>query len=206
MMMGPRQMAGASRSTRKPSDISRTPCASSGWILPGEHRRLAGRAEHARNVGPVDVGVHHADPVTRLREGDGDVGRDGGLSHPTLARRHGDDAAEIGLRRRDGGRARWDRNGGGGWTVRGARRPRRVGHGDADSLAPDPLDSLDGGAGLANERGGIVGGEQKGEAHVSLGADREIADHARGEDVVLEPGVADGGKRRRDPRLEGFRH
>ena len=34
MMIGPRQIAGASRSTRKPSDMSFTPCASSGWILP----------------------------------------------------------------------------------------------------------------------------------------------------------------------------
>ena len=34
MMMGPRQIAGESRSTMKPSDISFTPWASSGWILP----------------------------------------------------------------------------------------------------------------------------------------------------------------------------
>ena len=33
-MMGPRQMAAASRSTRLPSDISFTPCASIGWIAP----------------------------------------------------------------------------------------------------------------------------------------------------------------------------
>ncbi len=34
MMIGPRQIAGASRSTMKPSDISLTPCPWSGWILP----------------------------------------------------------------------------------------------------------------------------------------------------------------------------
>ena len=34
MMIGPRQIAGWSRSTMKPSDISLTPCAWSGWILP----------------------------------------------------------------------------------------------------------------------------------------------------------------------------
>ncbi len=34
MMIGPRQIAGASRSTMNPSDISFTPCASSGWIFP----------------------------------------------------------------------------------------------------------------------------------------------------------------------------
>ena len=34
MMMGPRQMAGASRSTISPSDMSFTPWAWSGWIRP----------------------------------------------------------------------------------------------------------------------------------------------------------------------------
>src|ERR1043166_1808413 len=34
MMIGPRQMAGASRSTRNPMDMSRTPWASSGWSRP----------------------------------------------------------------------------------------------------------------------------------------------------------------------------
>ncbi len=34
MMMGPRQIAGASRSTMKPSDMSFTPWLSSGSILP----------------------------------------------------------------------------------------------------------------------------------------------------------------------------
>jgi len=34
MMIGPRQMAGASRSTMSASDMSFTPWASSGWILP----------------------------------------------------------------------------------------------------------------------------------------------------------------------------
>jgi len=34
MMIGPRQIAGASRSTRNPNDMSFTPWASSGWIRP----------------------------------------------------------------------------------------------------------------------------------------------------------------------------
>ncbi len=33
-MIGPRQMAGASRSTRKPNEMSFTPCLSGGTILP----------------------------------------------------------------------------------------------------------------------------------------------------------------------------
>ena len=59
MMIGPRQMAGASRSTRKPSDMSgrRGPRAAGSSA---DHRRLLEHAEHPRDVGPVDVGVHHA--------------------------------------------------------------------------------------------------------------------------------------------------
>ena len=52
MMMGPRQMAGASRSTRKPMDISLTPCASSGWIRPWITTGLSNRPNIRGMLGP----------------------------------------------------------------------------------------------------------------------------------------------------------
>ena len=80
--------------------MSRTPCASSGWIRPPDDRRLVEDAEHARDVGPVDVGVHEADREALLRQRDREVGGDGGLAHPALARRDRDDPAQVRLRHR----------------------------------------------------------------------------------------------------------
>jgi hypothetical protein len=41
--------------------------------------------------------------------------------------------------------------------------------------------------GLADERGGILG-EQESEAHRPVGLDGQVADHAGGEQIVVEPG------------------
>ena len=93
--IGPRQIAGWSRSIRKPSEMTFTPCASSGMIFSLHHRRRLVHAHHARNVRPVDVGVHEADARAALRERDGEVHGDGGLADAALAGRDGDDAAEV---------------------------------------------------------------------------------------------------------------
>ncbi len=91
--IGPRQIAGWSRSIRKPRLISFTPCASSGMILLVDHRRRLVHAHHARDVRPVDVGVHQPDARARVRERDGEVDRDRRLADAALAARDGDDAA-----------------------------------------------------------------------------------------------------------------
>src|SRR2546426_895729 len=58
MMIGPRQIAGASRSTMSASDMSFTPWASSGWILPP---RTSGRLPALG-----DVHAHRRDAVYTL--------------------------------------------------------------------------------------------------------------------------------------------
>jgi hypothetical protein len=96
MMIGPRQMAGWSRSMRKPMLITFTPKASSGWIFSSRTGRRLVDAEHQREVGPVDVRVHDPDAQPALGEAHGQVHRDRALPHPALAARHGDDAPEPG--------------------------------------------------------------------------------------------------------------
>src|SRR5207247_2472264 len=61
MMMGPRQIAGASRSTISPSDMIFTPWLWSGWILlprsragPGSRRAGSGSCRCGAGVGDVD--------------------------------------------------------------------------------------------------------------------------------------------------------
>ncbi len=47
-------------------------------------RRLVD-AHHTRHIGPVDVGVHQSYAVSHLLQSNGEVNRDGGLAHATLA-------------------------------------------------------------------------------------------------------------------------
>ena len=57
-------------------------------------------AEHFGLRRPVDVRVEDADAESHVPQGDGQVGRDGRLAYPALARSHGDhpgDAARSGL-------------------------------------------------------------------------------------------------------------
>jgi hypothetical protein len=63
-----------------------------------------------------------------------------------------------------------------------------------------------GGARLAHQRRRIVGREQEGEADPPVVRDGEVADHAGGEEVVLESGVLDPGERGAHPRVEGIGH
>ena len=51
-MIGPRQMAAASRSTRNPIDISLTPYASSGWIRPPTTAGLSNTPNIRGTLGP----------------------------------------------------------------------------------------------------------------------------------------------------------
>jgi hypothetical protein len=43
-------------------------------------------AEHVRDIGPGEVNVENADRVAGEREGQGELGRDGGFANPAFAR------------------------------------------------------------------------------------------------------------------------
>src|ERR1041385_2036903 len=95
---------------------------------------------------------------------------------------------------------------GGGRAVRGPGRARRVHHRDLDPVGLDAFYRLDGAPRLPHQRGRVVAGEQEREGNPPLGRHREIADHARGEEIVVEPGVPDAAKGRGDPGFEGRGH
>ena len=67
--IGPRHTTAASSSTKKPIDITFTPCASSGTILRSavDLRALGAEAEHARDRVAPHVGVEHARPACPRR-------------------------------------------------------------------------------------------------------------------------------------------
>ena len=95
--MGPRQMMGWSAGTSMPMEMTLMPWASGGIIfLSSLTSGGSFDAEHLRDVGPVDVGVHEPDARALPLEGDGQVHRGRGLAHAALARAHRDDVADAG--------------------------------------------------------------------------------------------------------------
>ena len=52
-------------------------------------RRPALEAEHAGDIGTVDVGIHQPDAEVPFGEGDSEVGGQGGLAHASLAAGYG---------------------------------------------------------------------------------------------------------------------
>ena len=204
-MIGPRQIAGASRSIRSPSDISLTPCAIEGLDLAAYHRGTLVHPEHPRDVGPVHVGVHHPDLKACLHQGHGQVRRDGGFPYPALAGGDREDLSQVGLFYRLRGRR--DLGAGPGAWGRPVRRLRGtggIGDVDLDIVAPDPLDSRHRRAGRAHQRGGVLGSEQEGKADLAFLTDVQVPDHAGRQKVVFQPGVLDAGQRGRHARLEGL--
>ena len=69
-------------------------------------------AEHARNVRPVDIGIHETDAMPFEREGRGEIRRHRRLSNPALAARDREHLAQIGQLVRDRWRRRSRRGGG----------------------------------------------------------------------------------------------
>ena len=58
------------------------------------HRRHHGNAHHHRYIGAVNVSVQDANLGTHLSQGHGQIHRDGGLAHATLAAGHSDDVLD----------------------------------------------------------------------------------------------------------------
>lgn len=197
MMMGPRQMAGASRSTRKPRDMSFTPCPSSGWILPPSIAGFCDTPHHARDVGTVDVGVHEPDAKSGLRERGGQVGRHSRLPHAPLPRRHGEHTAEVGLLDRRGWW--WDAVCDSGGRP-AARRPRHI-HGHST----DAGHCLHRFPSVPDQCGRVLAREEQREGHATPLDDCEVAHHARGEKILGKAGVLDTGQSALNKRAEGLR-
>jgi hypothetical protein len=179
------------------------------------HRRRLIDPHHARDVRPVDVGVHEADARTGSGERDGDVGRDSRLPHATLAARDGNDVAQIGIRfgcwSRPHLRAR-----------RSVRSPRvdhrqrttrrrlsgleldRIAH--VDAHVGDTIDPLHCAPNLSGQ-GWIVGaGEEKRQAHPATDRRPDVTDHLCRKHVGAEPRVLDASERVGDPLLERVGH
>ena len=180
--IGPRQIAGWSRSMRKPRLITFTPCASSGTIFSFSIGGGIAEPHHARDVRAVDVAIEEPDAESLLRERDGEVHRDGGLADTALAARDRDDAAERRIgdrRRRRRHRARLrllahDRERA---SRRGRRRRRRLrGRGGGRRVLHvhahfhHAIDALDRLPRIAHERRRVARVEQQGEAHLAVDA------------------------------------
>ena len=85
-------------------------------------------------------------------------------------------------------------------------KARGIGDRDLEALTADALDALHRGAGVSDEGGGVLGGEQEGEADSAVVGHREVADHAGGEQVVFKARVPDARQRGDDPRLQRAGH
>ena len=95
--IGPRQTTAESSSTKKPIDITFTPCASRGMILRSAETsgRVGAEPEHARDRVAPDVGVENADALAFRCERGGEVGRQGRLADPALARADAQDVRDL---------------------------------------------------------------------------------------------------------------
>ena len=204
MMMGPRQMAGASRSTMKPSDMSLTPCPRSGWILPSMISGLVIHAHHARDVGTVDVAVHQPHAVSRAHQRGGDVRGDGGLPTPPLPDEIASTLPRFGWAIEVGAAARPDARQGcapspspsPSWFHDVDRHGRYAGH------------RLHGLAHLADQRAGILAGQHEREGHRALLVHDELRDGSGREEIGAEPGCLKRRERAFDlclERVEGAR-
>ncbi len=81
-----------------------------------------------------------------------------------------------------------------------------IGDRDLDLVAPDAVDRLHGRAGLANQRGGILGSEEEREGHPARVGHREVPDHPRREQVIVQPWIPDPRQRLDHARLERGGH
>ena len=87
-----------------------------------------------------------------------------------------------------------------------AGRPSGVGDVDPDLFAPHAADRLHGRTSLADQRGGVLWREEEREAHPAIVGDRQVPNHARGEKVVVEARIPDGGEGGDNPGFEGVGH
>ena len=121
--------------------------------------RLLEGSEHAGDVGAVDVRIHQPHSVTLTRQGDGQVGGDGGLPHSALPGAHRDDAAKVRLLAGLLGRDRSSRLGPGPRRrVGGLGRPGGIDHRDLDPILAHAVDCLHGVPRLTNQCGRIFPG------------------------------------------------
>ena len=58
--------------------------------------RRAGQVKHNRNRGPIDIGIHQANPQSLPCKGQGNVDRHRGFADPALAAGHGHDLFDLG--------------------------------------------------------------------------------------------------------------
>ena len=157
--------------------------------LAAPHRGLPVHAHHARDVRPVDVGIHEANAAALEGERGGEVHRNAGLAHTALAGGDGEHLAEV---RQFDRRRRRGNGGAGGEPGAGAcasRRSAPARHGDLH--ARDPGDRLDRFARVTRQGARVLGGEQEGERHLSPVVHGEVLDHAGGDDVLGDAGVLD---------------
>jgi len=184
------------------------------------HRWGGIHAHHPRDVRPVDVGVHQADAIPGLREGDGEVRGDGRLADASLPRRHGDDATEA--RVRDGGRRRGRFRRARGLSHHGERPPAggfRGGRGRSgigwrglggilhvDAHVRDAFDGLQRLPDLTREDGIVLRTEEEGDADFPVARGGDVADLLRLVEGSAGAGIGERGERLGEARLECLGH
>ena len=148
------------------------------------YRRLLRKAEHAGDVGTIDVRVHQSDAVPVTRQRRGEIRGHGRLPDPALAARNRENLAEC--RHFVGCRWRW-RSGGRttGWPGGRSGPPPAIGRVDDIHLhtrhTGNAFDRL---ARLARERPGIFAREHEGERDHAGGVDRDVLHHPGRDDIA----------------------